>query len=64
MTLKAGTYVFSAYFKAATADKASACLGYVPVGADGTIGGSDYKYDDYVNDITNAEWVTKVIPLL
>lgn len=59
MTLKAGTYVFSAYFKAATADKASACLGYVPVGADGTIGGSDYKYDDYVNDITNAEWVTK-----
>ena len=59
MTLKAGTYVFSAYFKAATAEKAGARLGYAPVGADGTIGGNDYKYDDYVNDITNEEWVTK-----
>lgn len=60
MTLKAGTYVFSAYFKAATADsKASAALGYVPIGEDGTIGGSDYKYDDYVNDLANTDWVFK-----
>lgn len=58
MTLKAGTYVFSAYFKAATAEKAGACLGYVPIGDDGTPG--NYAYDaDYVNDITDTEWVTK-----
>lgn len=58
MTLKAGTYVFSAYFKAATADKAGARLGYVPIGDDGIPG--NYVYDaDYVNDITNTDWVTK-----
>lgn len=58
MTLKAGTYVFSAYFKAATAEKAGAHLGYVPIGDDGTPG--NYAYDaDYVNDITDTEWVTK-----
>lgn len=58
MTLKAGTYVFSAYFKAATTEKAGARLGYVPIGDDGTLG--NYAYDaDYVNDITNTEWVTK-----
>lgn len=59
MILKAGTYVFSAYFKAATTDEASARLGYVLVGDDGTVGGDDYKYDDYVNNITNTEWVAK-----
>lgn len=58
MTLKAGTYVFSAYFKAATAEKAGARLRYVPIGDDGTPG--NYAYDaDYVNDITDTEWVTK-----
>lgn len=58
MTLKAGTYVFSAYFKAATADKAGARLGYVPIDDAGTAG--NYVYDaDYVNEITNTEWVTK-----
>lgn len=58
MTLKAGTDVFSAYFKAATAEKAGARLGYVPIGDDGTPG--NYAYDaDYVNDITDTEWVTK-----
>lgn len=58
MTLKAGTYVFSAYFKAATAEKAGARLEYVPIGDDGTPG--NYAYDaDYVNDITDTEWVTK-----
>ncbi|GAA6257509.1 hypothetical protein F070042J6_33610 [Bacteroides sp. f07] len=59
MTLKAGTYTFSAYLKAATVENASARLGYAIVGADGTIGGSDYKYDDYVNNITNTEWIAK-----
>ncbi len=58
MTLKAGTYVFSAYFKAATADKAGARLDYVPIGDDGIPG--NYVYDaDYVNDITNTDWVAK-----
>lgn len=57
ITLKAGTYIFSAYFKAATADNASARLGYVPIDETGKVG--NYLYDDYVNDITNTEWVTK-----
>ena len=57
MTLKAGTYVFSAYFKAATADKTSARLGYVPIDEAGKPG--SYVYDEYVNEITNADWVTK-----
>lgn len=60
MTLKAGTYTFSAYLKAATAGStASAALGYVPIGDDGVIGGNDYKYGDYANDLTNADWVVK-----
>lgn len=60
MTLKAGTYTFCAYLKAATAGStASAALGYVPIGDDGVIGGNDYKYGDYANDLTNADWVVK-----
>lgn len=60
MTLKAGTYTFSAYLKAATAGStASAALGYVPIGDDGVIGGNDYKHGDYANDLTNADWVVK-----
>ena len=60
MTLKAGTYTFSAYLKAATAGStASAALGYVPIGDDGVIGGNDYKSGDYANDLTNADWVVK-----
>lgn len=60
MTLKAGTYTFSAYLKAATAGStASAALGYVPIGDDGVIGGNDYKYGDYANDLTNADYVVK-----
>ncbi len=60
MTLKAGTYTFSAYLKAATAGStASAALGYVSIGDDGVIGGNDYKYGDYANDLTNADWVVK-----
>lgn len=54
MTLKAGTYMFSAYFKAATADIASARLGYVPVDETGKAG--SYVY---VNGISNEDWVTK-----
>ena len=60
MILKAGSYTFSAYLKAATAGStASAALGYVPIGDDGVIGGNDYKYGDYANDLTNADWVVK-----
>lgn len=59
MILKAGTYTFSAYFKAASAEgKASAALGYVLIGDDGKVSG-DYKYDDYVNDLTNSSWIAK-----
>lgn len=55
MTLKAGTYTFSVYAKAATAENASARPGYAPIKEDGSMG--SYSYGDYVNDITNQEWV-------
>lgn len=55
LTLKAGTYTFSVYAKAATAENASARPGYAPINGDGTMG--SYSYGDYVNDITNQEWV-------
>lgn len=51
--LKAGTYVFSAYVKAATAEAASITLGYVPV-TDGKVG--NYYYGEYLNDLTDAGW--------
>lgn len=51
--LKAGTYVFSAYVKAATAEAASIRLGYVPV-TDGKVG--NYYYGEYLNDLTDAGW--------
>lgn len=51
--LKAGTYVFSAYVKAATSEAASITLGYVPV-TDGKVG--NYYYGEYLNDLTNADW--------
>lgn len=58
LILKAGTYEFSIYAKAATADAGSACPGYAIVQDDGTInGGSGYKYGDHVNDISNTEWI-------
>lgn len=55
MTLKAGTYIFSIYAKAATKDNASARPGYAPINEDGSMG--SYMYGVYHNDITNAEWV-------
>lgn len=51
--LKAGTYVLSAYVKAATTEAASITLGYVPI-TDGKVG--TYKYGEYLNDLTNADW--------
>ena len=51
ISLTAGTYTFSFYVKATTADVAQARPGYVPV-TDGTAG--SYVYGDYVNLTT--EW--------
>ena len=53
-TLKAGEYTMTFYVKAATSNGASVCPGYVPV-TDGKVG--NYIYGDYVNDLTNTEWV-------
>lgn len=55
MTLSPGTYTFSIYAKAATEENASARPGYAPVNDDNSMG--PYVYGEYVNDITNAEWV-------
>lgn len=57
MTLKAGEYTVTFYAKAATATGASVRPGYVPVKDGANPSGSDYKYGDYVNDITATEWV-------
>ena len=53
ITLKAGTYVLSAYVKAATDEAATITLGYVPV-VDGKVG--TYVYGEYLNGATNADW--------
>lgn len=55
VTLKAGTYIFSIYAKAATSENASARPGYAPINEDGSMG--NYMYGVYHNDITNAKWV-------
>ncbi len=55
ITLKAGTYNFKFYAKAATSSAASVRPGYVPV-TDGNVGKYVYA-DGYVNNITNGEWV-------
>ena len=57
MTLLPGTYTFTVYAKAATEEAASCRPGYAPIKEDGSADGSGYKYGDYVNDITNTEWV-------
>lgn len=55
MILKPGTYIFSIYAKAATDEAASARPGYAPINEDGSMG--SYVYGDYVNDISNADWM-------
>ena len=52
ITLAAGTYVFSFYAKATTADASQVRPGYVPV-ADGKVG--TYMYGDYAN-VNNNGW--------
>lgn len=52
ITLAAGTYVFSFYAKATTADPAQVRPGYVPV-TDGKVG--SYAYGDYAT-INNSGW--------
>ncbi len=54
MKLEAGSYTMTFYTKAATADGGSVRPGYVPV-KDGKVG--SYVYGEYVNDLTNTEWV-------
>jgi hypothetical protein len=57
--LKAGTYTLTAYAKAATETKASLRPGYAKL-TNGAVADSqnDYKYGNYTNDITNADWAT------
>ena len=55
ISLKAGTYNFKFYAKAATSTAASVRPGYVPV-TNGKVGTYAYA-DGYVNNITNSEWV-------
>lgn len=57
MTLKTGEYTVTFYAKAATTKGASVRAGYVPVKDGANPSGSDYKYGDFVNNITNTEWV-------
>ncbi|MDD7691177.1 MAG: hypothetical protein PT953_00565, partial [Prevotella sp.] len=52
--LKAGEYTMKFYVKAATSNGGSVRPGYVPV-TDGKVG--SYVYGNYVNDITNSEWI-------
>lgn len=54
ITLPAGTYTMTFYAKAASATGGTVCPGYVPV-VNGKVG--SYKYGEYVNDITNTEWI-------
>jgi len=56
ITLKAGTYNFKFYAKAATSAGGSVRPGYAIV-EDGKINSSNgYKYGDYVNNLTTGEW--------
>ncbi len=52
ITLTAGTYLFSFYAKATTADASQVRPGYVPV-ADGKVG--SYAYGNYAN-LSNTSW--------
>ena len=54
LSLKAGTYVFSYYAKATTADVAQARAGWVPY-KDGAPVSSSYKYGNFVS-INTTEW--------
>ena len=56
LTLKAGTYTFTFYAKAATdGDSVSLRPGYAIV-ANGSIASNDYKYGNYANGLTSGEW--------
>lgn len=53
ITLAAGTYVFSFYAKATTADKAQCRAGYVPV-TNGSVG--NYTYSSEYPELNNTGW--------
>ena len=57
ITLAAGTYTFSFYAKAATADAAQAKAGYVPVTiVDNEYKVGAYKYASAFTDLSGSEW--------
>ena len=56
ITLKAGTYNIQ-FFAKGVADGASVRPGWVAIKDDGSADSNNYKYGDYVNDITASEWV-------
>ena len=55
ITLKAGTYTFKFYTKAATADGGSVRPGYATV-TDGKISSTGYTYGGYTNDLNSSTW--------
>lgn len=58
MNLKAGDYTFTFYVKAPKGgEAATARPGHTVVPASGSLGGDDYKYGNYVNDVTDADWI-------
>ena len=56
MTCEAGTYTVKFYVKAATSTGGSVRPGYVAVN-NGEVDSTNYKYGDYVNDLTTDTWV-------
>lgn len=54
ISLEAGTYVFSYYAKAATAESAQTRIGYVPIKADGST--DTYKYNSTYFNLNNETW--------
>ena len=54
--LQPGTYNVKFYVKAATAEGGSARAGYAIV-KDGVVANSDYKYGDFINNLTTDKWV-------
>lgn len=57
LTLKAGTYTFTFYAKAATdGETVSLRPGYAIVTGGSIANSADYKYGDYANDLPSTEW--------
>ena len=62
ITLKPGTYTYTIWLKAETADGATARIGYVPQKADGTLGGYSYSSNENGNNLPDTitnQWLKK-----